>query len=672
MLQQYNEQKGNLLTVYDMLEEKKSDYIDSNLKKEIQQKKDSLLNDQFILAVAGQMKSGKSTLLNALIFGDDILPADDTELTAKITFILYDDKPSFEAVLYTEKEFNDLRNSMKGSNGESEFDNQLNLSLEKLQDSGYSSFEEILSRKAIKGEDFQELIDFVGKNGIYTPFVNTLILKSNSNWLRNIIVVDTPGMNSPNKLRDKIVKDWIVKADAVVYCSYAGRAMDAIDLEFVRNYMLHISPKHRLFALTKSDLIIGEGKLVMAIADMINENWNKKYALIPSKNVVFPVSQMAVLLDKMNKSNAAFSPRMEEEYELLENRISDFNHCHKQFSLLENAIEEKLIANKNSNIIETHQQYLSNVFSEKLQGIKEDLDSCSKSLDLINSDKGELEHKKQLIKSDITKIKNALEEIETAVSNQYDDLSGEIKLKSAFNDAIKRIHRKLDGFTLDELGMKAPVIVEEILSKCIDESRQKSKDFSSKFSGGIQKICNNSSFQLEYLNTELIKNRIQLECNSSLKFKINEIKEELEEESRNLKQNFSESISTWRKFKDLWKRNNKIERERGKDALDKFNEETLKPLSKKFTSIEKKFLSELHTSVSQIFKQIKEESGKILDNKENEIQVLNNTEGKDIELKRQAYKKEFSELMKQQEELESIIGTIETKIKSLELCEAVQ
>ena len=125
MLQRYNEQKESLLTVYGMLEEKKSNFIDFNLKKEIQQKKKSLSKDQFILAVAGQMKSGKSTLLNALIFGDDILPADDTELTAKITFILYDDKPSFEAVLYTEKEFDDLRNSMRGSNGESEFNRDI-------------------------------------------------------------------------------------------------------------------------------------------------------------------------------------------------------------------------------------------------------------------------------------------------------------------------------------------------------------------------------------------------------------------------------------------------------------------------------------------------------------------------------------------------------------------
>ena len=41
----------------------------------------------FTVAVCGEVKAGKSTLLNSILFGDNILPTFDTPLTAKLTFI---------------------------------------------------------------------------------------------------------------------------------------------------------------------------------------------------------------------------------------------------------------------------------------------------------------------------------------------------------------------------------------------------------------------------------------------------------------------------------------------------------------------------------------------------------------------------------------------------------
>jgi len=661
MLHEYTKQKECFLEIYEMLEKEDSKFVDENLKSELLEKKSSLLKDQFILAVAGQMKAGKSTLLNALIFGNNILPADDTELTAKITFITYGEEPSYEATLYTSNEFVQLRNSIKGTESESEFNKLLNTSLENLQNRGYSSYEELLSEKNITGKNLKELIDFVGKNGVFTPFVNTLTLKTNSSYVKNLIVVDTPGMNSPNQMRDKVVKDWIGKANAVLYCSYAGAAMNAVDVDFVKDYMLHISPNHRLFPLTKSDTINGEDRLTDTIDDMVNGEWNKKYNLIPGQDTVFPVCQLAVMLDKMDKNSLPFTPAMEEEYEKLENRI-DFEHCHIQFSNLESAIERKLIANKDSNMIETHQQYLTTLFSEPLLEIKEDIDSCKKSLELIKSDKKELEKKEIQIRKDIKFISASLENIEDRIKNHFDESSNNIKISAEIKAALNIIMKRLEGMSLDDLEKYAANVIEEKLRNGINNLKEQIKTFTNDFSKGLQRIFDTSNLQLEYLNSDFIKDKIEIKCRSFINSKIGNLKDELETASNSLKTDYSKNINFWRKFKDVFKSNKTRDIQRGEEALQKFVSETLNPMSIKFNNVERNFFTDLNYDISEIFRQIQDENNNKLEEKEKEIEILKNKNGKDIEERMQVEQSKYNALKVQEKELETLIAGIKSKI----------
>lgn len=663
MLHEYSKQKENLLAVYAMLEENKSNFVNQDLKVELLEKKNSLTNDQFILAIAGQMKAGKSTLLNALIFGDDILPADDTELTAKITFITYGEEPCYEATLYSKSEFEDLRKSMRGTDNDGDFNKLLNDSLEKLQDRGFSSYDELLSKKVIEGTNLKELIDFVGKKGVYTPFVNTLTLKINSDWVKNIIVVDTPGMNSPNQLRDKVVKDWIVKADAVLYCSYAGRALDATDLKFVQDFMLHISSKHRLFAMTKADLITGEDKLMNTIGDLIDSNWNKKLDLISSRDAVFPVCQMAVLLDKMDKGKVPFTDKMEGEFDMYERRVN-FERCNKQFLKLETAIEKKLIANKDSNIIETHQQYLSTIFDKELQNALEDIDSYKKSFELLDSNKIELDSKKQQIANDINSINLNLFSLQEKIQNHFDDSLKFIPLKADLNIAIETIKKKLDGMTLDNLGRHTASIVDKYLSSTIYSLKGKTEVFSAKISKGFQRIFEEQELKFEYLNSDILKARFELECRSFINLKIKELENELIEASNDLKKNYSETISNTDKFWSIFKSKDRIANERGKEALDKFISETLNPMLQKFNRLEGVLRSELSKSVSNIFNQIEAETREKLKLKRLEIKNLDEKDGNDIEISKQEIVLNLKNIESKKIELENLKNEIENKIKS--------
>ena len=70
--------------------------------------KNKIDNDKLTLGVIGQMKCGKSTFLNALIFGDDVLPAATTPMTASLSVITYGKEKCIEAEFYTKDEWNAL------------------------------------------------------------------------------------------------------------------------------------------------------------------------------------------------------------------------------------------------------------------------------------------------------------------------------------------------------------------------------------------------------------------------------------------------------------------------------------------------------------------------------------------------------------------------------------
>ena len=59
------------------------------------------------LGIVGEVKAGKSSFLNALLFeGEDILPKAPTPMTAALTKISYSEKPFAKIVFYNENDWN--------------------------------------------------------------------------------------------------------------------------------------------------------------------------------------------------------------------------------------------------------------------------------------------------------------------------------------------------------------------------------------------------------------------------------------------------------------------------------------------------------------------------------------------------------------------------------------
>lgn len=83
---QYKTHKDNVIDLFDGYKNKRGDLNDGVDIKFLEQRVDTLKNGKFTLAVAGEVKAGKSTFINALL-GEEILPTDVLQASSAIVEI---------------------------------------------------------------------------------------------------------------------------------------------------------------------------------------------------------------------------------------------------------------------------------------------------------------------------------------------------------------------------------------------------------------------------------------------------------------------------------------------------------------------------------------------------------------------------------------------------------
>jgi GTPase Era involved in 16S rRNA processing len=144
-----------------------------------------LKNEHFVIAVVGVIKRGKSTLLNALLGVDyEILPTKVTPETARLCFLKYAVKPI--AVVH----------KLKGGSEEIDLKD-----LPKYTSAyGSGSFS--------KNTGIRELVENTKYAEVHYP---------NKYLQDGVIIVDTPGVDDPDRSRSQVTEDFISSADAVIF-----------------------------------------------------------------------------------------------------------------------------------------------------------------------------------------------------------------------------------------------------------------------------------------------------------------------------------------------------------------------------------------------------------------------------------------------------------------------
>ena len=221
------------------------------------------------IGIIGQIKRGKSSFLNSLLFnGEDILPKAATPMTAALTKINYAEQPQATVEFYTRQEWQKVTSTAdKVTETEAAFQTQLaefhqnqqtpigrRISrrppiqpkssdeqkaccelVSMVKKSGiniddYLGKEHIIDQAVDNSDLVGKLTQFVGAEGAYTPIVKSTELKLNIPALQGIEVVDTPGMNDPIISRGRRTQEFIGQCDVVFFLSYCGQFLDMHDM----------------------------------------------------------------------------------------------------------------------------------------------------------------------------------------------------------------------------------------------------------------------------------------------------------------------------------------------------------------------------------------------------------------------------------------------------------
>lgn len=230
------------------------------------------------IGIVGEVKAGKSSFLNALLFkGQDLLPHASTPMTAALTKISYGEKQSAKIIFYSEKDWENI--AILASEYDKQIDDNYNKykkeqekNITKIRNkfkANTKSKEELISvlRESISDDikSCKELVDmyqksninlytllgtskeinidnintdlaeYIGANGAYTPIVKHVELKMNEPILKDFEIVDTPGLNDPILSRSQTTKRFLSECDVVFLLSYTGQFLTQEDIAFMSN-----------------------------------------------------------------------------------------------------------------------------------------------------------------------------------------------------------------------------------------------------------------------------------------------------------------------------------------------------------------------------------------------------------------------------------------------------
>jgi len=240
---------------------------------EIMAKEDRLLQ----IGVVGRVKAGKSSLLNALVFdGHNILPKAATPMTAALTTITYGEQFSAEVEFYSETDIDNIRVNArlfetrlteekhnaaeairKRQRQRPDFvENELfweqveKTALRALQQeqslaAAHDQYQRILASGVdltllgqpgkVQAQDAAglaaELLNYVGAEGRFMPITKSVNIFLPIERLRDIRIIDTPGLNDPVQSREERTCELLKYCDVVFIVSPSGQFLHEQDLE---------------------------------------------------------------------------------------------------------------------------------------------------------------------------------------------------------------------------------------------------------------------------------------------------------------------------------------------------------------------------------------------------------------------------------------------------------
>jgi len=453
------------------------------------------------IGVIGRVKAGKSSLLNALFFdGKEVLPKAATPMTASLVILKYGKEKSVEVEFFTkddikdiekkhneyekrlkelaEEEFQRLKEKKLAKNNhinrlKEKFINEnelrekaLKSAKSKLKDNEkliacYDQYErikkspinldELQKTKIIKANSLDELKEYVGANGRYMPYTKSVTLSLPDESLKELQIVDTPGINDPVSSREERTRELLKECDVIFIVSPAGQFLSNEDinlLDRVRNKegiieirIIASQIDHQLFGSEKEK---AQGILQKTIENVTTSLTNYLRNVFSKEEYLKDNKD----LKSLSKSNVLYSSaicyaiakKINDKKELDENEKHVFNRLKKDYpdyfsedialdnlNLLANIEEikktieeikikkEKIIKDRSVKYLEAKINGVENFKKSLIKEIEE------KIIELKNTDLAQIQDKKENLQSIIN--------TSFAINERYEELIEDLNIE---------------------------------------------------------------------------------------------------------------------------------------------------------------------------------------------------------------------------------------------------
>ncbi len=376
------------------------------------------------IGVVGKMKTGKSALINSIIFGNDVLPSSPEPVTVTLTKISYGDQNVSTVEFLSQQDIESIKESANYS-GEDR-----NLLLQK------ESAEDILENLPVNYSEFigktltnisnDELKKYVAVNGEYCGLVKSVTMEIDNEILRGITIIDTPGFNDPVVTRGETTRKFLTDCHVVLFV-HNSDGYDETDGILLNNQIENAGISKLVDVFNKMDTrkslsFDGWKTQLESFLEDRDEYLSKDkhpivHSLVKDSDAVAVSAFMALCGQRPKETRSEFVKKQiakfEERYpELTEDNSVTLEEALIKYSNIGNIVTilNRIASNGKQFLIDKPLNTLIGKIKAIIEDIQSDIDTAESNLKLLNQDRDAAE-------SDLKGFKDFMECIKESVSN---------------------------------------------------------------------------------------------------------------------------------------------------------------------------------------------------------------------------------------------------------------
>lgn len=219
---------------------------------EVKDFKDNFDQSNLTIGIVGKMKAGKSSLVNAVVFNDVVLPSGSEPITVTLTEISYGENNSAEVELLTNSDIEELK-ELSAKTPKNDAETELVRNAKETLASLPDNYRQIISKGKI-AIPLSDLADYVSTSGKLSGLAKMVKITIKNDGLKGITIIDTPGFNDPVISRGETTKKCLSKCNVILFV-HNHNGYDQVDASLLSEQIEYAGISELIDVYNKVDLL---------------------------------------------------------------------------------------------------------------------------------------------------------------------------------------------------------------------------------------------------------------------------------------------------------------------------------------------------------------------------------------------------------------------------------